>query len=936
MKNLKKRAIPLLIIAIFALSIVLPVLALSAPTFEDEDGNPITSGDKGDTVVVIGGAGEVTAGATLNLYWDSVKAWDGEKGLLNSTEGKSSGAYEVWFDVPEATAGDHYVWVKDMESGDTASAAFTVLTKIKLSASSGLEGDKVTIDGYGFDDEQDIAIIMSSTAMIPDGTNVVGEEGEGNPDGTDTEYDFTLDNTPVEPGSVTITDGTQTLTDDGDGTLSGDGDGDINYVTGEVDVDFNSPPPSYTDIDADYEYYADVADTINVISTAVDSDDVGSWAKAANIPDDADMATGDYYIYAYDAKGNDDDAEFTKGAVIRLDPEEGPVGTKVEIRGRGFDPAETIIQGEVIIWDEDHTKTPVDCYIVDAPEDVDTDGDFKLEVVIPQVDMDDYDTINVTDGAGNTAEAEFEVTGEAEIEVDPEFGVQGAKINVEGFNFTAMSDEEVLLELWDEDLTAKVADIDDFETNSAGEFEGSFTVPAVTSDPYKIVAIQSDYNIDADTSFRVGLMIVILSPNEGPTGTWVTLTGTGFEEDGEWNATMDGEEIFSGELADSDGSISDSFYVPTIPAGTYTVTVTDVDTDIQVKADFEVTHTTMVEIDPMTAPNEYNVTLEGKYFTANEGESLEFVLYNETDEWDMDVYQYNDDMNPKQTAEIWDDDGNFTAWWIVPKDDDLSLRDYTINITDGEDLFAQVEFSIVSETIEIEPRKSAYDIGDTVSFDIKSSFKQEESYIKIWDPDDNLFWRTDDLDDWVKIGVLRVVPFYAQAVNGYPMTLPTDAPTGTWTWTYYDDDDDEIDSGSFTVSPAPEEILSEQIAELDTAVSDLSSDLGSLKDDVSGLAGDVDSLASSVAEAAAAANAASQAASDAIEAVADVADTASSAAAAAENAAQAASEAKTAAEDAGKSAGGLSTLVYGAIGASLVAALAAIVSLMQISRRIAG
>ncbi|GAH44983.1 unnamed protein product, partial [marine sediment metagenome] len=33
---------------------------------------------------------------------------------------------------------------------------------------------------------------------------------------------------------------------------------------------------------------------------------------------------------------------------------------------------------------------------------------------------------------------------------------------------------------------------------------------------------------------------------------------------------------------------------------------------------------------------------------------------------------------------------------------------------------------------------------------------------------------------------------------------------------------------------------------------------------------------------------------------------------------------------------GLTGLVYGAIGASLIAALAAIVSLMQISRRIAG
>ena len=46
--------------------------------------------------------------------------------------------------------------------------------------------------------------------------------------------------------------------------------------------------------------------------------------------------------------------------------------------------------------------------------------------------------------------------------------------------------------------------------------------------------------------------------------------------------------------------------------------------------------------------------------------------------------------------------------------------------------------------------------------------------------------------------------------------------------------------------------------------------------------------------------------------------------------------AASAAEDASSAASGLTTLVYGAIGASLIAALAAIVSLMQISRRIAG
>ena len=53
-------------------------------------------------------------------------------------------------------------------------------------------------------------------------------------------------------------------------------------------------------------------------------------------------------------------------------------------------------------------------------------------------------------------------------------------------------------------------------------------------------------------------------------------------------------------------------------------------------------------------------------------------------------------------------------------------------------------------------------------------------------------------------------------------------------------------------------------------------------------------------------------------------------------AADAATDVKDAVETTQRQTSGLTTLVYGAIGASLIAALAAIVSLMQISRRIAG
>jgi hypothetical protein len=788
-----------------------------------------------------------------------------------------------------------------------------------------------------------------------------GEVGvaTGDINGVETEYDWNLDEKPIVVGSVVIDDTgatAQRLTDDGDGTLSGDGTGTINYVTGEVEVDFTVAPDGYGAITADYDWYKDITGDLYVISTTVDSDELGSFVKSTKVPEDSDLGPGAYWVHGYDAKGNTDDDDFDIGAVILLDVEEGPTGTVVEIRGRGYDPAEFIEYGEVNITDGTNA---VDCYIVDKPTggvDVKDDGDFKLEIVIPTVDdLDDYDTIMVTDGVTPAAEADFEVLGDAEIEIDPEYGVQGASIEIQGWNFTQISGEEVSIELWDSDLTAKVEDIKTFDTDSDGQFDGTFTVPAVAGDAYKIVAAMTDtdaYNIDADSGFRVGLMIVILSPSSGPTGTEVTLTGTGFTDDGPWNATFEDISIFDAEVCDGTGSLSEAFFVPNVDVGTYTITVLDEDTEIEVESEYTVTAKAMVELDPMNAPNDYNVSIEGLHFIADEGEGIEAVLYNVTDDgevdedWDIDLkHRWDHDDDDDTIGLIRDaqlnEDGNFSAFFDVPVEDDISLGDYILNITtenpgDGPDIIVQVDFSVVTETIAISPRKASFAIGDTVAFAIESSFEQLNSYIEIYDPEGTLYWKTDGIDEWVKVGTVRLVPFYGQSVNGYPMTLPTDAPLGTWSWEYYEEDDDELDSGTFAVTAAPADILADQLAELSGDMESLTTDFSSLTSDVAALSGAVSTLAETVDTAVSAANAARAAADEAADAISEIATTANSAKDAADAAKSAADAAKESADTAGEAASGLTTLVYGAIGASLIAALAAIVSLMQISRRIAG
>jgi hypothetical protein len=155
-----KKTASILLIASFLLSIVpAPVMAAGVITdITDIDGTPITGGVYGDVVRVYGEG--VTAGVEMNMYWDSLTDWDGENGFLNSSEAYPDGTFEIWFEVPEGVNGPHYLWFDD--TGDDPSfgpESFTVDAMIRLTPGSGLSGDKITINGYGFGDEEDVDTI---------------------------------------------------------------------------------------------------------------------------------------------------------------------------------------------------------------------------------------------------------------------------------------------------------------------------------------------------------------------------------------------------------------------------------------------------------------------------------------------------------------------------------------------------------------------------------------------------------------------------------------------------------------------------------------------------------------------------------------------------------------------------------------------------------
>ena len=810
-----KKAITLLVLATMLLSIT-PVIVSNAITVveleEWDDGYSALPAyvTKGMTIAVTGTG--ATPGRTVKVYWDGLDK------LLNTTTAKGNGNWEVWFDVPEALNGDHWITVENVYNGqiDTSATALNMAASLSMSPKSGLPTDVITVKGYGFGDEEDVEVI---------------------------EFNYT---------SITATPSTPT------------------------------------------------------------TNDVGSWTATFKVPTGL-ILDSTYDVYAQDAAGNNATKSFYVGASISLNKDSGPSGTVVRITGRGFTKFYGIGNGTI-------TFDGIPCGIISESAKVKTSGEFVCDIVIPDKGEDEY-TISVTESGaapGVTAEASFEQTGRPEIELTPEYGPVGSTITVKGYNFTQISGEDVILTL--DDLQPKTV-----TTNSAGEFTATYRIPGSTDTAY-LKANQALYTLSAQAAFRVGYISVVMYPETATAGERVTVTGSGFDD--MCNITLDGE-LWMDDISAGDGGVIDGTnWVPSMEPGVYDVVVTET-SGISVTVELTVTENTYVTLSPLTAPATYSVDIEGFNFAQYPvDKSLNFLLYNDTDEWTLDVIYDGGAVQLEDNLDDWDE-GYFEGTFDLPASDTISIGSYMINVTDGEGMWTQIAFDVVSKTVSIDPKKTVFRVGETLGFNVETSFKQEDSWIKIWDPSGNLYWQTDafDADVWVKVGTIMRVPYYSQVAGGNPMTFLEDAPLGTWTWKWYIYDTEEgenvvLDEGIFTVEAAAQDVVAAQVEDLANQITDIASQLTDVTGEFTDVKSDIANLATIAQQAASAAQ-------QALTAVQTVATTANQA----NTAAQAAADAANAAKDA---ANGLTTLVYGAIGAALVAALAAIVSLMQISRRIAG
>jgi len=634
------------------------------------------------------------------------------------------------------------------------------------------------------------------------------------------------------------------------------------------------------------------------------SNSIGTASVSFKVPDVA------YATYPVTANATVATTNFVVGPVITVTPASGTVGSVVAIAGRGFTVGKTIVQYGVSI---DGTT----CYITTTlPITVDATGRIRLNAVIPQVaDKDDYVITVTTSDTLQSATADFEVTGLAKVSVTPEWGPQASTITVTGVNYPKISGTEV-------DVTLGGVDLGVAKTLADGSFSKTFKVPAIADGAVDVIAEAADYNIADDAAFKVGTMNIILSDDTGVTGETIGLTGNGFTFGGAYNVTIGSKTLVDGENANGAGLISTNFMVPQMAVGTYTVTVWDIDAEISLTTTFQVTATTTVTIDVPTAPVDFEVEMIGSGFADTGYGNVNFVIYNKTSTGALDFWWTMDVVNG-----VTNSSGEFDATWVVS--DVLSKGSYIINITDPQDYMVQLPFTVGDTHIVAAARKDTFKVGETISFILEHSFGNEypvdESVLKIYNPSGALVFSGDPLETWTKTGLWYTAPYSSQTAGGNPMTLEDDAPLGTWSWKWVDGEGDNIKTGTFTV-------VASDAAQVDAKITALATQITALQTAVSTAVAGAQTAATQAgtkADAATAAATAAGAKADAATAAATAAGTKADAAATA--AASAAASAKSAADG----VSGLTTLVYAAIGASLIAALAAIVALMQISRKIA-
>jgi IPT/TIG domain len=452
--------------------------------------------------------------------------------------------------IPTATGGTHTISVTD--GVNTATASFTVLQKVVITSpasKSGPVGTSVAVSGSGFSGAGVTADVTIGGKALVSGVPV--------------------DNT----GSFTGT-GTVPQMGSGAATVSAsDGAGNVADVTDTFTV-----TPKMTLTPASGLPGDEVMLTGNgwPVSSSVTVTFAGGSAVA--VPTDSNGLINAAYTIPTAATAGVKTVTGTSGAVtatttftvvgrqLTLTPATGPKGTSVLVTGSNMTSGGTIAAAALTLGGAQWAAATIN---------IDSSGTiFPTTLVVPSGAALGANTVQATDNGGLIAYGSFTVT-KPTITLNPTTGAINSSLTITGAGWLSGATVTLTFSYTNTSGGAGSTSITTIPDGS-GNIAAAITVPADTkAGTATVSASDTKTNSSDSASFTVPGAVISVNPAQGPVGTQVTVTGSGFAAYTAISVKIGNYQFLSQPLSDVFGTFTYTFTVPGVAPGSQSVTATD-------------------------------------------------------------------------------------------------------------------------------------------------------------------------------------------------------------------------------------------------------------------------------------------------------------------------------------------------------------------------
>jgi len=356
-------------------------------------------------------------------------------------------------------------------------------------------------------------------------------------------------------------------------------------------------------------------------------------------------------------------AEFEVNPSVKIDTDEGPVGTEVTLNGYGFGASQDI---RVSFLAEEET------------DDADANGSWELSLTIPATPAGGYN-FNVEAKEGTVwvgwVSKYFRVTPAITA---PSSGKVGQTIEIEGTGFAS---EEEDVEVTFDGEAVKPSTYPNVDEN--GSWSAVIRVPALQAGTYIIDASGRTTRARdvPDVEFTVSPGISV-EPGSAYVGDTITVSGGGFEPNETGiKVSFGGGTVATGITAKGDGTWVSSFDLPASTYGSHTVSASGditptVETTLNTEARIE-------DVSPSEGAPGDSVSLTGSGFGGSE--DLSVTIGGVAASGDMTTQS----------------NGNVAISFRVPKGSVAGER--TLVVTDQGGGTGSVEFTVTEKTLSTTP-----------------------------------------------------------------------------------------------------------------------------------------------------------------------------------------------------------------------------------------